>query len=100
GAHQSVLLFPTLRSSDLVLEEYSDILSNTTKEMIEKEKSSLEQSLEVVQNYAERANEIRQREANSAVDISAETGKMLSDLSRARSEEHTSELQSRFALVC
>src|SRR5699024_891326 len=66
-----------------VLEEYSDILSNTTKEMIEKEKSSLEQSLEVVQNYAERANEIRQREANSAVDISAETGKMLSDLSRA-----------------
>ncbi|API89438.1 phage tail tape measure protein [Marinilactibacillus sp. 15R] len=75
-----------------VLEKYSDVLSESTKEMLTEEQQGLQDSLENVNSYVERASEIREKEKNSAVDMSAETAKILADLSNEIAKEYVGTL--------
>lgn len=75
-----------------VAEEYSDILSENTKDMLADEQKSLQESLDNVTSYSERANEIREKESKSSVNMSAETAKQLADLSKATAEEYVKTL--------
>jgi len=71
-----------------ISEEYSDILSDNTKEMLENEQQGIQESLDAINGYVERASEIRKKESESSVDMSAETAQQLADLSKATAEEY------------
>src|SRR5699024_11403095 len=91
--------FPTRRSSDLraFIKEYANAVGLNPSELLEEHKSEVPSTEENEIEYTrlQRSNREKRRGRSNLFNFS-----FIPTLIVVRSEEHTSELQSRFDLVC
>src|SRR5699024_12598910 len=94
--HPHLHSFPTRRSSDLIFEQFKDTFTNTLADI------KVDDGLKEGTDMGPLAHERRLTSMQQFVDDATQKGAkvLLGGENTSRSEEHTSELQSRFDLVC
>src|SRR5699024_12677495 len=91
--------FPTRRSSDLVVPESVELEESKSEEVTVEEIDQLTGKKKIILK-SKKPKPVDQPEISEVVSESVELEESKTEEITVRSEEHTSELQSRFDLVC